>query len=93
MAKEKPIAQYCPNCGSKEVGINGNVITCGECDAVFKIKANAETKVVKLGLIEENTKRIEALESQLNPPDDPPADPPPAADDDDEQDDDEFKDF
>ena len=51
---------FCPNCQKPAIK-EGDMITCENCDAVFKI-TKAEAKVKSAGTLEELNKRITVLE-------------------------------
>lgn len=54
-------AMKCPNCGEVAQKV-GNVITCVDCDSVFKITKTGSAKVAQVGWKEEMEGRVKLLE-------------------------------
>ena len=55
----------CPYCGN-DAEIEGNKITCENCDAVYKITKEG-ARVQSQGRLDEHEKRIAALEDKIKP--------------------------
>lgn len=70
--------EFCPNCGSNEIDVNGSKILCHKCDALFEPIAKGGFRLVKMsplaGDIDDIQQRLEQVEQdvqdideQLNP--------------------------